>query len=94
LYSDEDKIYTKIIAFDEIYNFVVQIFSFEVIFELKKLMYYSDLGHKLRYVCYIDFFSPNMTSNKKSLNYKVVDLVESYNFRINFILIRVQTKKL
>jgi hypothetical protein len=30
---------------------------------------------------------------KKSLNYKVVDLVESYNFRINFILIGVQTKK-
>jgi hypothetical protein len=35
-----------------------------------------------------------MTLNEKSLNYKVVDLVESYNFRIKFILIRVQTKKL
>jgi hypothetical protein len=38
--------------------------------------------------------SPKMTSNEKGLNYKVVDLVESYNFHINFILIRVHTKKL
>jgi hypothetical protein len=29
---------------------------------------------------------------KKSFNYKVVDLVESYNFQINFILIQVHTK--
>jgi hypothetical protein len=35
-----------------------------------------------------------MTSNGKTLNYKVVDLVETYNFRIKFISIRVQTKKL
>jgi hypothetical protein len=33
--SDGDKLYIKIIAFDEIYNFVVQTFSFEVIFKLK-----------------------------------------------------------
>jgi hypothetical protein len=30
----------------------------------------------------------------KTLNYKVVDLVESYNFHIKFTPIRVQTKKL
>jgi hypothetical protein len=30
----------------------------------------------------------------KTLNYKVVDLVESYNFHIQFTSIRVQTKKL
>jgi hypothetical protein len=35
-----------------------------------------------------------MTSNGKILNYKVVDLVESYNFYIKFISIRVQTKKI
>jgi hypothetical protein len=35
-----------------------------------------------------------MTSNGKTLNYKVVDLVESYNFLIKFTSIRVQTKKL
>jgi hypothetical protein len=35
-----------------------------------------------------------MTSNGKTLNYKVVDLVESYNFHIKFTYIRVQTKKL
>jgi hypothetical protein len=41
--SDEDKIYMKIVAFNEIYNFVVQIFLFEVIFGLKKSIYYPDL---------------------------------------------------
>jgi hypothetical protein len=35
-----------------------------------------------------------MTSNEKTLNYKVVDLVESYNFHIKFTSIRVQTKTL
>jgi hypothetical protein len=35
-----------------------------------------------------------MTSNEKILNYKVVDIVESYNFHIKFTFIRVQTKKL
>jgi hypothetical protein len=33
-----------------------------------------------------------MTSNGKTLNYKVVDLIESYNFHIKFTSIRVQTK--
>jgi hypothetical protein len=33
-----------------------------------------------------------MTSNGKILNYKIVDLVERYNFHIKFIFIRVQTK--
>jgi hypothetical protein len=35
-----------------------------------------------------------MNLNGKTLNYKVVDLVESYNFHIKFTSIRVQTKKL
>jgi hypothetical protein len=34
-----------------------------------------------------------MTSNVKNLNYKAVDLVESYNFNIKFTSIRVQRKK-
>jgi hypothetical protein len=34
-----------------------------------------------------------MTSNGKILNYKVIDLVESYNFHIKFTSIRVQIKK-
>jgi hypothetical protein len=33
--SDGGKLYMQIIAFDEIYNFVVQSFLFEVIFILK-----------------------------------------------------------
>jgi hypothetical protein len=41
------------------------------------------------------FFSGlKMTSNEKSLIYKVIDLVESYNFHIHFISIRVHIKKL
>jgi hypothetical protein len=35
-----------------------------------------------------------MTSNGKTMNYKVIDLVESYNFHIKFTSIIVQTKKL
>jgi hypothetical protein len=34
-----------------------------------------------------------ITSNGKTLNYKFVDLVESYNFHIKFASIRFQTKK-
>jgi hypothetical protein len=33
-----------------------------------------------------------MTSNGKTLNYKVVELVERYNFHIKFTSIQVQTK--
>jgi hypothetical protein len=35
-----------------------------------------------------------MTSNEKSLNYKVVDLVKNYNFCINYILILTAMVKL
>jgi len=34
-----------------------------------------------------------MTSNEETQNYKVVDLIESYNFRIKIISIRVRMKK-
>ena len=33
--SDGDKIYTKIIDLDEIYNFVIQTFSFRIILVFK-----------------------------------------------------------
>ena len=33
--SNGDKIYTKIIDLDEIYNFVIQTFSFEIILVFK-----------------------------------------------------------
>jgi hypothetical protein len=41
--SDGDKLYRKFVAFNEIYNFLVQTFSFEVILRLKKLIYCPDL---------------------------------------------------
>jgi hypothetical protein len=34
----------KIVAFDEIYNSVVKVFPFEVIFVVKLSMYYPDLS--------------------------------------------------
>jgi hypothetical protein len=40
---------------------------------------------KLRSEQYINYLSPKMTSNGKNLNYKVVNLVESYKYRIKFI---------
>jgi hypothetical protein len=43
---DGDKLYTKLVAFDEIHNFVVQTFLFEVIFGLKKLIYCPDLSFR------------------------------------------------
>jgi hypothetical protein len=35
-----------------------------------------------------------MTSNGKALNYKIIDIVESYCFHIKFTSIRVHAKKL
>ena len=35
-----------------------------------------------------------MTSNKKTQNYKIVDLVESYNFHIKFVAIWIYMKML
>jgi hypothetical protein len=84
------KFIRKIVAFDDIYTSVVKTFSFEVIFELKKINILSRSRYrKLRSGPYINFLSPKMTSNEKKLNYIVVDIVESYNFCINFICIRV-----
>jgi hypothetical protein len=36
--SDEDELYMKIVALDEIYNFVILSFSFEDVKMLKKLI--------------------------------------------------------
>jgi hypothetical protein len=38
--SNGDELYMKIVAFDEIYNFVVETFLFEIIVELKTSIYY------------------------------------------------------
>ena len=35
-----------------------------------------------------------MISNKTFMNYNILDLVELYNFDINFIFIRLHVKKL
>jgi hypothetical protein len=70
--SDEGKLYMKIVAFDDIYNFVVQSF-----FYLKSSSYSNN-----RYT--IQILTTKMTPNGNTLNYKVVDLVESYNLYIKF----------
>jgi hypothetical protein len=35
-----------------------------------------------------------MISNKNFINYKVLDLVELYNFYINFVFIQIYLKKI
>jgi hypothetical protein len=67
--SNEDKIYINIVAFDEIYNFVVQ-----TLFHLKsslltpeKTIYYLDLDTENWDLGSISFFCHKMTSNEKSL---------------------------
>jgi hypothetical protein len=45
-------------------------------------IYNSDLD-------YINYLSLKMSLNEKGLNYKVIDLIESYKFHIKFISIRV-----
>jgi hypothetical protein len=35
-----------------------------------------------------------MISNKKFINYKVLDLIEVYNFDIKFVFIRLYLKKI
>jgi hypothetical protein len=43
---------------------------------------------------YINFLSILTFSDEKTQNYEVVDLIESYNFHINFIFIRRRIKEL
>jgi hypothetical protein len=59
-----------------------------VVFQLK---HHAGYG-KLRSGQYVNYLSPKITSNEKRLNYKVVDLVESYKFRIKYISILIYTK--
>jgi hypothetical protein len=58
------------------------------------MIYYPDLDTEIEIWVVYRFLAHKMTSNGKSLNYKVKELVESYNCHINFISIRVHTKKL
>jgi hypothetical protein len=79
--SDEDKLYTKLVAFNEIYNFIVQTF-----------FTWSHLGAEKGYTVQISvyqLFELQDDFKWKSLNYRVVDLIKSYKFRIKFISIHV-----
>jgi hypothetical protein len=60
----------------------------------KKLQFFERKLKTEIWIWYIDYLTMKMTSNGKTLSYKVVDLVESYNFHLKFISIRVQTQKL
>jgi hypothetical protein len=71
--SDDDKIYIKIVVFDEIYKFVVHFFS--IWNHLKAQKY--DILHRSRYRklrsgWYIIFWGHETTLNEKSLNYKML----------------------
>jgi hypothetical protein len=78
--SDGDKLYRKFVAFNEIYNFLVQTFSFEVILRLKKLIYCPDLDTENWDLDSILIFGAQDNFKWKSLKYKVVDLVKNYKF--------------
>jgi hypothetical protein len=92
--SDEDKLYMKLVPFDEIYNFLVQTLFIWSHLEAQKIDILSRSRYrKLRSRQYINFLNPKITSNEKHLNYKVVDLIESYKLRLKFISIRVHTKR-
>jgi hypothetical protein len=55
--SDGDKIYMKIVAFDEIYNFVVSTFFIWSHLVAKKTIYYPDLNFRYPDLGSISFFS-------------------------------------
>ena len=56
---------------------------------LRRAVQYSDQKLNFRSKICVDYLSTKMAPNKKKLNYKIVDLVEIYNFHIKFISIRV-----
>jgi hypothetical protein len=56
--SDEDKIYTKIVAFGEIYNFVVQTFFIWSHLWTQKSIYYPDLSLQYKKIKREEPFSP------------------------------------
>jgi hypothetical protein len=83
MYSDGDKLRMKIVAFVEIYNFVVRTFrtfSFEVVLRQKNdtlprsQFSVSESGY------YIDYLSHKMTSNKKNWTTKLQILSKAIIF--------------
>jgi hypothetical protein len=71
--SDGGKFYMKIVALDEIYNFVVQ--SFSIWSHLQTQIIDTLFSHddcELRSVLFIDYLTMEMISNGKTLNYKIV----------------------
>jgi hypothetical protein len=54
--SDEDKIYMKIVAFNKIYNFVVQNFFISSHLVAQKMKYHSDLNFRYPDVGTISLF--------------------------------------
>jgi hypothetical protein len=77
--SDEDKLYMKMVTFNEIYNFVVKIFLSQII---NILSISQSLVSRFGY--YIDYLSLKIASNEKSLNYKTCRYSRNYKFHIKF----------
>ena len=50
---------------------------------------YSDQNFNFRSEICVDYLSTKIAPNEKLMNYKVVDLVEVYNFYIKFISIQI-----
>jgi hypothetical protein len=92
--SDGGKLYMKTVAFDEIYNFVVQFFFHLKSSSLTNNRYTIQIRRMQTEIWRVVYRLFNYEDFKrKNFERKVVDLVESYNFHIKFASIRIQTKK-
>jgi hypothetical protein len=99
--SDGDKIYMKIVAFDEIYNFVLSTFFIwsHLVAKKRYTTQISIFGIQIWVVYHFfpasrwlfgiqiwvvyDFFRSQAEFKWKKMNYKVIHLVERYDFYIN-----------
>jgi hypothetical protein len=73
------------VAFIKIYNFLVQ--TFFILSHLGNRYTMRSLFSVTIFGYHINYLSPKMISNETSLNYKVLDLNENYNFHTKFIFI-------
>jgi hypothetical protein len=79
----------KVVALDESYNFHITFISGRV--RTKEIWFFKYMVSWDEKIMLVIWASKRFQI-KKNLNYKVVDLDESYNFNIKFISIQVHTK--
>jgi hypothetical protein len=83
------KMNDNIVAFDEIHNYLITYISIRV--HMNERWFFKGYAAKRRNF-FVIYLSIKMIPNEKSLDYKFLDIVESYNFHIKFIIIWVHKK--